>query len=419
MRRIFKSFLVLIMLSCNLVFAADYRVLVISDNIANRPCLDAFIYEESAEFFANQIINRLNLLNTIESPTISEVREKLARNPRLNIATRDLMQRFKKEYNINYMTLKKLSAMFGTNKVLLITTTADSQNYFMRRTFWDFLNIPGAITIDPAIKLSTYAVLIDTDRDTNIWEDTFYKTISSCEARMLANQMGPQTQQLEKIRDYSRMLAPQVAHHVQANVVPASLITRASAINYGPKDFDNVFTKKYRWYKHGAKELIRDTDEKYTDHIISQREKGREPLSDKFRRWKSELKQKNEQIKINRAEQSRLKKEQKQLEKENQKEKYIQNVSDTKIAPIPKEEQKQEIKETNIIEIKDVPSIEQPKKVEEKVKEQSEEIKILNISKEEHAETETLNTIPEPKIKYSQPIQRPIPNIKNTTINDI
>ena len=206
MGRVVKILSILVLFLCNTVYAADYRVLIIPDNVASKPYVDSMIYEGSSEFFANQIINRLNQSGTIEAPTIQEVREKLARNPRLNIATRDALLRFKKEYNINYLSIDKVAQMFNVNKVLLITTAADAQNYFMRRTFWDFLNIPGATTLDPGIKLSTYAVLIDTNRNINLWEDTFYKTISTCETRMLANQLGPQTQQLEKIRDYSEIM---------------------------------------------------------------------------------------------------------------------------------------------------------------------------------------------------------------------
>lgn len=409
------SFLALIAFSCNLVFAADYRVLIIPDSVASQPCLDTFIYEGSSEFFANQVINRLNISGTVEAPTVSEVREKLSRNQRLNIATRDLMLRFKKEYNINYMTLKKLAQMFETNKILLITTSTDTQNYFMRRTFWDVLNIPAATTIDPAIKLSTYAVLIDTDRDVNIWEDTFYKTISSCESRMVANQMGPQTQQLEKIRDYSRMLGPQIAHYVQASVVPSSIITKRSEITYGPKDFDNVFTKKFRWYKHGAKAIVQDADNSYTEHLEKQRERGVEPLSDKIRRTYAEQKAKNAQRKIDLAEKKKLKKEQIKLEKEQNKieknDNNIQNINNTKteveINDIKEPEIKQTVEKkpegTKIIEIKDTQQAPVPE----------------NISNKEHLVPEIVNDTTEPKIKYYQPKPRLMPEIRNNTINDI
>ncbi len=405
MKRIAKFLLIVLFLACNTVFAADYRVLVVSDNLASKPCLDTFVYEDASEFFANQVINRLNLSGTVEAPTISEIREQLKRNQRLYLETRDTLLRFKKEYNINYVTVQKLAKMYNVNKVLLLTTSADAQNYFIRRTFWDFLNIPGASVIDPAIKLSTYAVLVDTDRMVNIWEDTFYKTISACENRMVTTTLEPQTQQLEKVRDYSRMLGPQIAHHVQASIVPAVTLTRENEITYGPKDFDNVFTKKFRWYKHGAKEIARETEYKYNDHRDNQRAKGIEPLPDKFRRWKLEHKQRQEAKKLEKA---RLK-----LEEEQQK--HIQNINNTQT-----QEPKVEEKDSNIIEIKDVHKPTSPE-VKKKTKEtKKQEPKILNITKEEHLMPDVEeDKVYENQIKYYQPKQRIRPEAKNTTINDI
>lgn len=406
MRRIALFLLMVVLSVANIAYAADYRVLVIPDNIASKSSVDAFIYEGASEFFANQVINKLNLSGTVEAPTVSEVREKLTRNPRLNIATRESMARFKKEYNINYLNVNKLAQMFNVNKVLLITTTADAQNYFMRRTFWDFLNIPGATTIDPAIKLSTYAVLVDSNRDVNLWEDTFYKTISSCEARMVANQLGPQTQQLEKIRDYSQMLGPQIAHYVQANVVPQSILCRTNEITYGPKDFDNVFTKKWRWYKHGANEIVEETNQKYVDYRTSQRVRGIETLPDKFRRWKKEFRSNREAAKIEKA----------KLRMEREQAKHVQNIN----------YKKTEIEVKDSVEVQDAKTPQDSKEVLPAVEKKSksknvkkqEEPKVLNITKEEHLEPETVEP-QQLRLKYYQPSKHTRPEVKNTTINDI
>ncbi len=412
MRRVAKGILILALFVSNAVYAADYRVLVIPDNLSSKPCLDAMIYEDSSEFFANQVINRLNLSGTVESPTVSEVRDKLQRNQRLYLATRESLLRFKNGYNINYLNVQKLAAMFNTNKVLLITSSADAQNYFIRRTFWDFLNIPGATVIDPAIKLSIYAVLIDTDRMVNLWEDTFYKTISSCENRMVANSLSPQTEQLEKIRDYSRMLGPQIAHYVQASVVPSATLTRANEITYGPKDFDNVFTKKFRWYKHGAKEITKETKYKYDDHVTNQRNKGVEPLEDKFRRWKQEWKARRAAAKAERMQRKQEAAIRRQMEEEQNQ--HIQDINNKQ--PV-KEEVKDKTKD--VIEIKDVQKPANPEKPAVK-KHKKDEPKVLNVTKDEYLEPpKTDDVLLEPKIKYYQPRQRNMPEAKNTTINDI
>ena len=54
-----KILSILVLFLCSAVYAADYRVLVIPDNVASKPYVDSMIYEGSSEFFANQILSRL------------------------------------------------------------------------------------------------------------------------------------------------------------------------------------------------------------------------------------------------------------------------------------------------------------------------------------------------------------------------
>ena len=438
MIKIAKGLLILALFVGNIGFASEYHVLVLPDNVSNKPTLDAMVYEGSAEFFANQVINKLNLSNTIKSPTVSEVRELLKKNTSLNISTRENMQRFKKEYNVNYLNVQRLAKAFNVDKVLLITTSADAQNYFMRRTFWDFLNIPGAAVTDPAIKLSTYAVLVDTKRNVNIWEDTFYKTVSCNENRMVANSLGPQTIQLEKIRDYSQLLGPQIASNVQANLVTQNELNRDNEITYGAKDIDNVFTKKFKSYKHNVGDIANDTSNKYDIHNETQRAKGVEPLADKFKRWKLEHKQRMEAYKIKREQEKqekiRLKKEEAILKQEKLKleqekirleqEKLKQkNVESSKIQEINNKKMTKPLQIDGVkmepIKIQVEPVQKSPIIPAVEVKQKQEEPKILNITKEDVLEPAEIQEVQKPALKYYQPKERVKIELKNTTINDI
>ena len=173
------------------------------------------------------------------------------------IPARDLTNRFRTSYNIDYEKLKKVATASQAKYVLMLTSAIDSENYAIRRTVWDFLNIPGAAVVDPAYKISTYAVLVDTSANHVLWSNTFYKTISVVENRILTKGPSPQTEQLQKIRDYSRMLCPEIAENVQKNILSnAEYLTESYKIYYDMGNFDNVLTKKYRrWYKEGKKDL--------------------------------------------------------------------------------------------------------------------------------------------------------------------
>ena len=133
--------------------------------------------------------------------------------------------------------------------VLLITSYIDAENYILRRTPWDVLNIPGASVVDPAYKISTYAVLVDTEKNLKLWADTYYKTISVCENRIITRGASPQVEQMGKIKDYSNYVCPQIAQNVQINVLPPEVLAQESVIiDYDMGNIDNVFTKKYRHY---------------------------------------------------------------------------------------------------------------------------------------------------------------------------
>ena len=300
-RDLIKVFLFGVALFCTTtVMAADVQkktVLILPDNIVTENlAIDSYIYDSAAEFFSNEVINLLNKTDYIISPTVSEERAFLKSNPSYMIPARDLTNKFKASYNINYPLLNKVAKANKQRYVLLLTSTLDAQNYILRRTLWDFLNIAGATVIDPAYKINTYAVLVDTKNNSVLWSNTFYKTISVVESRILAKGPSPQTEQLQKIRDYSRMLCPEIAQNVQVSILTDDEYAKESyKIYYDMSNFDNIFTKKYRrWYKEGQKDfdgLKSNTGNK----IDSAKERRRIKKEEKRAKQEAEMKVRAEQ----------------------------------------------------------------------------------------------------------------------------
>ena len=267
----------------NVVNAAEqYKVLVLPDNIVtDTVAIDSYIYNAASEFFANEVINILNQTDYITCPTVSDERQMLKSDPAYMIPARNLTNKFKTTYNIDYPQLKKIALKNKSRYVLMMTTTLDAENYVLRRTLWDFLNIAGASVIDPAYKVNTYAALVDTTNNIVLWSNTFYKTISTVEARILTRGPSPQTEQLQKLRDYSRMLCPEIAENVQVNVLsPAEYEKETCKVYYDMANFDNIFTKKYRrWNKEGKKDwnaLSANTKKKKNDFKERQAQKRAE-----------------------------------------------------------------------------------------------------------------------------------------------
>lgn len=289
-------------------FAEQYKVLVIPDNIVTEnEAVDSYIYNATSEFFANEVINILNQTDYIKSPTVSEERKLLKSNASTMIPAKNLTTRFRTSYNIDFVQLKKITTKSQARYALLITSAIDSENYILRRTFWDFVNIPGATVVDPAYKINTYAALVDTQNNTVLWSNTFYKTISVVENRIITRGPSPQTEQLSKIRDYSRMLCPEIAQNVQLKVLPPQTYNKESnQIYYDMGNFDNVFTKKYRrWHKEGGKDYA--VAKSRVDAQIAN-------TKDKINETKENTKTKYNQFKEERAQRAQEKALQKQLE---------------------------------------------------------------------------------------------------------
>ena len=301
MRDLFKLLLVVGMVFCFVpnAGAESYKVLIIPDNIVTESVsLDSYIYNDSAEFFSDEIATILNQTDYIKAPSVSETRALYKKDPYSMLAAKNLTSRFRTSYNVDFLTLKKLAAKSNSRYVLLITSYVDSENYILRRTVWDFLNIAGATVVDPAYKISTYAVLVDTNTNSKLWSDTYYKTISVCENRIITRGASPQTEQLQKIKDYSRILCPEIAQNVQVKVLPASVFAKESnQIYYDIGNIDNVFTKKYR---HLGKEY---------DKVYTQRKADFDNAVDKTKtkvnETKTKIKEANEDRKARKLEEKK------------------------------------------------------------------------------------------------------------------
>lgn len=260
------------------VSAQDYKLLILPDNIVTQnAALDSYINDTTAEFFADEVTNILNTTDNIKSKTVGEVRSEFKNNPSATLAAKDLLGRFKTSYNVDYELVKKIANQTGTRYILLITSSIDAENYILRRTLWDFLNIPGATVVDPAYKINTYAVLIDAQAGQKLWGDTYYKTISVVENRIITRGPSPQTEQLAKIKDYSRYICPQIAKNVQLNMLPADVLARESKqIDYDIGNIDNVFTKKYRHLGKETKTICKQKKERTKNFISNRKEKHKE-----------------------------------------------------------------------------------------------------------------------------------------------
>jgi len=209
---------------CLALDASETKILVLPDSL-QFSSTNYLVYPDSSVIFASDIINNLKISGKVQTVSMTQVRDTFRKDLKLQILAKNTLKEFKYNYNVGFVDLKRLAHSFGTDKVLIITSTTDAQNYVLRRTIWDFFNIPGATVINPAYKVSTYAVLVDVDKEEVLWQKTFHKVLSAAENRIIAVNFAPATEQLEKIKAYSaNHLAPQIAAIVEYEILPKPVL---------------------------------------------------------------------------------------------------------------------------------------------------------------------------------------------------
>ncbi len=201
-------------------YAANYKLLVLPDNI-QFDTTNYLVYPDTSILFASDFINEIKKDGRISIVSTTQIRDALRKDKKIAQLTEKALREYKYNYNISFVDLRAIARYFNTNLVLLVTSQTDTQNYLMRRSVWGAINIPGTTPIDPIYKLSTYVSLVDVNQEFVIWDKTYYKKIASMEYRIIPNNFAPATEQLHKIKAYSKNdLAPLVASIVEAKILP-------------------------------------------------------------------------------------------------------------------------------------------------------------------------------------------------------
>ncbi|MBP7211419.1 hypothetical protein KBA27_01140 [bacterium] len=221
MKLFLKSILIIaiVFLTTQGVFASE-RLLVLPDDIQFNSTNYA-VFPDSSVMFATDVINNLKSSKRLQIVSMKEVRDALRSSTRIRELALKSIKEYKYNCNVDFIDLKALARVFRTNKVLLISSTTDAQNYFLKRSWWAFINLPGAEYIDPSYRLNTFATLVDVDKEEILWEKTYTKSIRADELRIVANSFAPASEQLNKIKFYSTtVISPEIAMYVEDRLVP-------------------------------------------------------------------------------------------------------------------------------------------------------------------------------------------------------
>ncbi len=372
--------------NCN---AAQFNFLVIPDDLFLNQ-RDYLVFPMSATVISTEIVNYYNKHPQMSAVPVSQLRAVLNRpeNERLKKETQKFLLNYQNNYVIDFNTVQKLASKFRVKQVLLITCNMDAQNYITRRTFWDFLDIPGATVIDPAFRLSTHINLIDSNNQIVLWQNTYQKLISSRESRIIPQSFGNAGEQLEKVKKYTiKFLAPQVVQETQLALLNMSpyqdLNLHPEIVKPQYVSIDKVKIDSKRATVRGA------------NYTKAKAKEAGQAIATETNKQKASLKAKLQASKEARAEKKLLKEKQLSLPIDEQV-KIIQEQERAKLqAKLEKQKQKQELKEA---------------KKAVKVQLKLEEDKLNPKAKKEKVQkVQEVKTTPEPEVKV--PVQQPVQNI--------
>lgn len=234
---------------CN---AVDFNVLVLPTNLFS-VCDNYFCFPEAQEIIAEDVILNLNDTKHIHSVSLAEVRARISQDAELKNITENMLKAYQQTEKIDFDTLNKLSSIFDTKSVMLISTYTTNDQSKLRRTLWDTLEITNAFKITYPFKLITNAVLTDTVNDIIMWSNKYSKSLSDNNDYFLAQTQAQAASQLEKIKLYSKTnIAQNITQNVQLRFFPKEVRTvnfnrknsNSAQPQFTPNALDNLITPK-------------------------------------------------------------------------------------------------------------------------------------------------------------------------------
>lgn len=275
-------------LNCNFSFALE-KVGIVTDTMLT-PVNYYNAYFRTPEFFAVDIRGEL-LDRNVQVVSIDECAKSLKK---AGLTQNDLqaLQGFQQGYNLDFALLKKIAKNIGTTKLVVVTMGMDVQRDFLKNTAWNIANVPGMDVVNPTHRVSVYVGLVDTNKETVLWESIYAKNIRNNKLKNLDTTISNNYEGMLRLKEYSKYISPDVAYNVKMKMLnphfvePATYITRENIKQYA-KDRHNIGTKKelseierQKWdtekLKEDTKENIIEFTNNTKDGIITVSNKTKE-----------------------------------------------------------------------------------------------------------------------------------------------
>lgn len=207
MKNLFRVIILFIFLiTAQAAHALSFNVVVLPADLMN-VCENYYCYPEVSEIIANDLIRYFNNTGKVNSPSIQEVRRRLAANPSLRTSLQNALNTYRGTSEINFSTYKKIADMFSAKSVLLVSNSVAVENAYVKRNVWEILELSTVMDISYPYSMETDAVLLDTVNDLVMWSGSYTKNISDSNGNFSAPKASQSYSKYGFIQFYSRDIA--------------------------------------------------------------------------------------------------------------------------------------------------------------------------------------------------------------------
>lgn len=280
---VFKAIFILCLFvsNCNISLAIE-KIGIITDTLLT-PVNYYNAYFRTPEFFATDIRGEL-LDRNVQVVPIDTTQKALKKS---GIRQNDLqsLQGLQQGYNLEFPLLKKIANNIGVEKIIVVTMGMDVQRDFLKNTAWNIANVPGMDVVNPTHRVSVYVALVDTKKETVLWESIYAKNIRNNKMKNLDTTISNNYEGMLRLKEYSKYISPDIAYNVKMKMLnphyvePPTYITRENIKQYA-KDRHNIGTKKelseierQKWdtekLKNDTKANIKDFANTTKDNVVN------------------------------------------------------------------------------------------------------------------------------------------------------
>ncbi len=228
----FLKFLFIFFLTISSAHAAAFDILVLPSDLLNTK-QNYYSFEETSEIFANDIIKNFNSTNSkIHSPNLSEIREKLHKNPQLKQSVEQTLSVYKNSNKIDYDSFKQIGTNFSCKSVLLISSSVVTNKNSLKRNLWEVLEISSQHRTPYPYRLETSIILLDTVNDIIMWSNNYSAKLGNNNNSFTARNFAQANGEFEKIKFYSKnILSPSAAQNIMLRLFPKSIRPLEQKVN--------------------------------------------------------------------------------------------------------------------------------------------------------------------------------------------